>query len=92
MGWRSTFPSHAAHCRVLRDRHLHVCLEPSEPHFHATYAGDEARYAISDGQLIEGELPKSQDKKVREWAQAHREQLSRNWDLCESGQAPERIS
>ncbi|WP_036376519.1 DUF4160 domain-containing protein [Mycolicibacterium austroafricanum] len=63
-----------------------------EPHFHATYAGDEARYAISDGQLIEGELPKSQDKKVREWAQAHREQLSRNWDLCESGQAPERIS
>lgn len=37
------------------------------PHFHAIYAEYEALVAIKDGEVIEGFLPKSQLKEVREW-------------------------
>jgi hypothetical protein len=61
------------------------------PHFHAHYGEDKAKYLIADGSLDQGSLPSAQDRRVRKWAQEHREELERNWELCENGSQPERI-
>jgi hypothetical protein len=48
------------------------------PHFHAIYGGSEAFVAIETGEVIEGELPKTAARIVREWALARRDQLRQN--------------
>lgn len=52
------------------------------PHFHAQHAGDEALIAIDDGRVIRGELPGRVLRLVRQWAEAHRAELERNWQLA----------
>jgi hypothetical protein len=49
------------------------------PHFHAEYAGDLASIAV-DGTLLAGTLPTRQLRLVREWAQAHQEELLADWE------------
>ena len=48
-------------------------------HFHAEYAGDLASIAV-DGTVLGGALPRRQLRLVREWAQAHREELLVDWE------------
>ena len=57
--------------------------EHPPPHFHAIYAEYEATYAF-DGQLLEGELPRKQDRLVREWADLHEDDLARCWEQATS--------
>jgi hypothetical protein len=61
------------------------------PHFHALYAEFEAVIDIRTFGIIRGELPLRAMALVLEWAQQHREELQRDWELCIQNQMPERI-
>ena len=50
------------------------------PHFHATYADDEASIDIDDLEVIAGQLPPRALRLVTEWARAHQAELHENWD------------
>ena len=52
------------------------------PHFHAKYGSDRAVFTIQELRLIEGELPGRVTALVLEWAFAHREELTENWELA----------
>jgi hypothetical protein len=54
-------------------------LEHPPPHFSASYSGDEANVSIETGEVIEGYLPRSAARIVKEWALAHRSELEDNW-------------
>jgi hypothetical protein len=61
------------------------------PHFHALYAEFEALIAIQTFEVIRGELPPRAMALVLEWAQQHRKELIRDWELCVQNQMPEKI-
>ncbi|HEX3854970.1 MAG TPA: DUF4160 domain-containing protein [Polyangiaceae bacterium] len=48
------------------------------PHFHASYADQEASVAL-DGTILGGSLPSRALRLVRQWARLHREELLANW-------------
>jgi hypothetical protein len=58
------------------------------PHFHALYAEFEALIEIRTFAVIRGELPARAMALVLEWAQQHREELMRDWELCAQNQMP----
>ena len=53
------------------------------PHFHAVYAGDEAQIRIDDGSVLEGSLPRTAARLVREWAELRRTELLADWDRAQ---------
>ena len=61
------------------------------PHFHALYAEFEAVIDIRTFEVLRGELPLRAVALVLEWAQQHRNELMRDWELCVQNQMPERI-
>lgn len=61
------------------------------PHFHALYAEYEAIIDIQTLNVIRGEMPRRALSLVLEWAFLHREELIRNWSLCEKRQKPKKI-
>lgn len=56
------------------------------PHIHAQYGEYEAMVAIDDGNVLEGDLPKSKMKLVQAWLEIHRDELLADWQLAVSGQ------
>jgi hypothetical protein len=56
------------------------------PHFHAIYAKYEAEVDIETAAVVEGKLPRRARNLVEEWADAHRDELRRNWDLARAAQ------
>jgi hypothetical protein len=48
------------------------------PHFHAKYSGKEGVYDF-EGNLLEGELPRKQNKLVEAWAMLHQDELNAAW-------------
>ena len=52
------------------------------PHFHVEYQGHEALIAISNGELMEGNLPNKALKLVREWSKEHQQELLDDWQLA----------
>ncbi len=61
------------------------------PHFHAIYAGNEARFGIQPIVLLAGTLPKRACSMVLEWAALHQQELMQNWQRLRSDQAAEQI-
>jgi len=61
------------------------------PHFHALYAEFEALIDIRTFEVIRGDLHGRAMALVLEWAQQHREELGRDWELCVQNQTPMRI-
>jgi hypothetical protein len=59
--------------------------EHPPPHFHALYAEYDATVSIATGEVMEGELPKTAARLVKEWALANREGLLDNWSRFEKG-------
>lgn len=55
------------------------------PHFHARHASDIAVFAIEPLETIRGELPRSIDRLVRDWAALHQAELLRNWEQARAG-------
>jgi hypothetical protein len=62
------------------------------PHFHALYAEFEALVNIDTFEVIRGELPARAMALVLEWAEVHRDELRKDWDLCAQNQTPAKIS
>ncbi len=58
------------------------------PHIHARYQGQEASFAITDGALLSGEIPRSQTRLVQAWIEIHRDALLANWELAVNGEHP----
>jgi hypothetical protein len=61
------------------------------PHFHVEYQGHQALVAISDGAVIQGELPRRALALVRQWCLDHRAALEQNWVKAQALQPLSRI-
>jgi hypothetical protein len=60
-------------------------------HFHVRYQGFRARVLISSGDIIDGRLPPTVARLLKEWANLRRDALMRNWDAARSDGELERI-
>ena len=60
------------------------------PHFHAEYQNHEVVMTF-DGEILEGNLPKSKLKLVAAWAEIHKDDLAANWKLLSEGNKTFRI-
>lgn len=56
-------------------------VEHNPPHFHAYYVDHEAVFAIDTLEVIKGKLPARIKGLVVEWAEMHKKELNRNWEL-----------
>jgi hypothetical protein len=55
------------------------------PHIHAEYKSCKAVYAIADGSLLAGKIPKNKHKIVVAWIEIHKEDLIADWNLAIKG-------
>lgn len=55
------------------------------PHIHAIYNNEKACYTL-DGEVLEGSLPKKQQKLVEAWIEIHKDELMANWKLAQDGE------
>ena len=62
------------------------------PHFEAVYGEHEAMIALATGEVIEGRLPGTAARLVKQWALAHRDQLNSNWQRARAKLPLERIA
>jgi len=53
------------------------------PHFKVKYGEFEANIRISNGEILNGDLPISKLKLVRAWAEIHKDELQKMWDSKE---------
>lgn len=54
-------------------------------HLHAQYQGKEVVIGIPNGEIIAGNLPRSQMKKASEWVRNNQEYLTEQWDTLTGG-------
>jgi len=65
--------------------------EHSPPHFHVYYNEYKASVDIRTCEIIEGNLPRKQQKLTLAWAELHQEELMADWNLVMNGENPFRI-
>lgn len=56
------------------------------PHIHVRYQDEEAVFAITDGEMIEGKLKFNKLRLVQAWIEIHRDELMADWLLASQGQ------
>lgn len=61
------------------------------PHFHAFYAEHRVAVAIETLDVLKGRMPRRAMSLVLEWAQQHRDELMKDWELCVRKQVPRKI-
>jgi hypothetical protein len=61
------------------------------PHFHAEYGEFEALIEIETLKIYKGELPKRALRLVMEWAEQHKEELKKDWELVVNDMQPQKI-
>lgn len=62
------------------------------PHFHASYAEQEALIDIDRLNLFRGALPRRALAMVVEWAALHRAELQANWERARRGEGLDSIA
>ncbi len=62
--------------------------EHNPPHIHAIYGENVAAVTISDGKVLEGDLPAKALEMVREWLSEHRDELLSIWETQEFREIP----
>lgn len=55
------------------------------PHFHVNYGNYSAMFDFN-GILIQGYIPKRQQKLIEAWAIIHKKELIANWELSKSNE------
>ena len=65
--------------------------EHSPPHFHVYCNEHKASVDIRTCEIIEGNLPRKQQKLTLAWAELHQEELMADWNLVMNGESPFRI-
>ena len=58
--------------------------EHNPPHFHIKYGHYRAVYVLKKG-VIKGEMPINVVKKVVEWVEINKDELTKNWELLKTG-------
>ena len=66
--------------------------EHPPPHFHAEYAEFVALIDIRTLEIVEGDLPKPQYRKVVAWARPRLGELMRAWSVAAADENPGRIA
>ena len=61
-------------------------------HFHALYGEYEVIVNILTLEIIKGFMPRRALALILEWASLHREELMKDWKLCEMKQTPMKIA
>jgi len=67
-------------------------LDHPPPHFQAVYGEYEANVAIGTGEVIEGRLPRTAARLVKQWTLAHQAELLANWERARARLSLERIA
>ena len=62
------------------------------PHFHAYYQNHVAIYSVDMIEMVNGGLPRRQQRLVEAWAELHQGELLGNWERLQSGQLPYKIT
>jgi Domain of unknown function (DUF4160) len=62
------------------------------PHIHVEYAEHNAVYSLTDGEVLEGQLPTRQHKLLVAWIELRHDELVADWKLASTGQAPYKIA
>ena len=65
--------------------------EHNPPHFHVYFNKYKATVNIRTCELIEGNLPRRQQKLSLAWAELHQDELVANWNLVMNGESPFKI-
>ena len=60
--------------------------EHSLPHIHVEYAEYHVVIGIPDGNILTGNIPKSQLKLVVAWIEIHKDELMADWKLAVEGE------
>jgi hypothetical protein len=66
-------------------------MKHHRPHIHVQYNEFEAVFAIDEGIIIRGVLPRSQTRLVQAWIEIHRRELMYDWDLANNEQQLRKI-
>ena len=61
------------------------------PHFHVRYQGYRARVLIASGEVVDGRLPPTVARLVKQWTALRNDALMRNWQTARSEKPLERI-
>lgn len=56
-----------------------------KPHIHAIFGDDEVVVAL-DGEILEGSIPRKQQKLLDAWMAIHEDELSANWQMLSAGE------
>ena len=67
-------------------------LDHPPPHFEATYGEYEANISIETGEVIDGRLPATAARIVKQWTLKHQNELRSNWDRARAKLPLERIA
>lgn len=54
--------------------------EHNPPHIHAIHGDNVAVFDISNGEIMEGDLPTKEVSLVQEWLSIHRDELKKAWE------------
>lgn len=65
--------------------------EHNPPHFHAYYNEFKASFAIENLDIMEGSLPRKQQRLVQAWAELHIDELKADWELAMNGESVYKI-
>ena len=65
--------------------------EHNPPHFYVYYNEYKASVDIRACEIIDGNLPRRQQKLVLAWAELHQEELMADWNLIINGENPLKI-
>lgn len=55
--------------------------EHNPPHFHAFYQDFKGVFNF-EGELIDGDMPKRQQKFIAAWSELHKDELFANWEMA----------
>ena len=61
------------------------------PHFHARYGDKKGSFEITSLNMLEGNLPIKVRSLVTEWADQHKEELMKDWEMAQMGNVPNKI-
>lgn len=60
------------------------CQKHFLKHIHVQYNEYDATYSITDGSILEGQLPQKQHKLVAAWIEIHKEELIALWEISQN--------
>ena len=60
-------------------------------HFHAEYGEYEAIFSIEDGQMLDGELPKTAKKLIKKWYKLQKERILKVWEQIQNDEVFEKV-